>query len=60
MDLNLSFEGPACTDAAEIIAGVTSHIHTVMVSYKADGASLSNRQKYPYFFKTIPQFNFDR
>ncbi|KAK7475017.1 hypothetical protein BaRGS_00033764, partial [Batillaria attramentaria] len=47
--------GPACSDAAEPIAALSRHFHAVMVSYGAEAASLSNRQIYPYFFRTIPQ-----
>lgn len=46
--------GPACSDAAEPVAALTRHFHAVMVSYGAEAASLSHREKYPYFFRTIP------
>ncbi|XP_076448850.1 uncharacterized protein LOC143285448 [Babylonia areolata] len=52
--------GPACSDAAEPIAALTRHFHTMMVSYGAEAASLSDRTKYPYFFRTIPQVNHHR
>ena len=55
--LYLCLTGPACSDAAEPIAALTRHFHTMMVSYTAEAASLSDREKYPYFFRTIPQVN---
>ncbi|KAL8610364.1 hypothetical protein ACOMHN_041178 [Nucella lapillus] len=52
--------GPACSDAAEPIAALTRHFHTMMVSYGAEASSLADRTKYPYFFRTIPQVNHHR
>lgn len=49
--------GPGCSDAAEPIAALTGHFHTLMVSYGAEASSLADRAKYPYFFRTIPQVN---
>ncbi|XP_050398346.1 uncharacterized protein LOC126816156 [Patella vulgata] len=52
--------GPACSDAAEPIAALSKHFNVVVVSYEAEADSLSNRFKYPYFFRTIPQVNHHR
>ncbi|PVD21200.1 hypothetical protein C0Q70_19369 [Pomacea canaliculata] len=53
----LGILGPGCSDAAEPIAALTGHFHTLMVSYGAEASSLADRAKYPYFFRTIPQVN---
>ncbi|OXA51550.1 Gamma-aminobutyric acid type B receptor subunit 1 [Folsomia candida] len=45
--------GPACSDTAEPLAGVATHFKTVVISYSAEGSSFSDREKYPYFFRTI-------
>nr|CAD7258606.1 unnamed protein product [Timema shepardi] len=45
--------GPACSDTVEPLAGVTKHFKTVVISYSAEGSSFSDRDKYPYFFRTI-------
>ncbi|CAL8112812.1 unnamed protein product [Orchesella dallaii] len=45
--------GPACSDTAEPLAGVATHFKTVVISYSAEGSSFSDRDKYPYFFRTI-------
>ncbi|XP_066143378.1 uncharacterized protein [Euwallacea fornicatus] len=45
--------GPACSDTVEPLAGVSKHYHTLIISYAAEGSSFSNREKYPYFFRTI-------
>lgn len=45
--------GPACSDTVEPLAGVSKHYKTLVISYSAEGASFSNREKYPYFFRTI-------
>lgn len=45
--------GPACSDTVEPLAGVSRHYKTLMISYSAEGASFSDRKKYPYFFRTI-------
>ncbi|ESO82631.1 hypothetical protein LOTGIDRAFT_109151 [Lottia gigantea] len=52
--------GPACSDAAEPIAALSKHFNMVVVSYEAEADSLSNRNKYPYFFRTIPQVDHHR
>lgn len=45
--------GPACSDAVEPLAGVSKHYKTVVISYSAEGSKFSDRNKYPYFFRTI-------
>lgn len=45
--------GPACSDTVEPLAGVSKHYKTLVISYSAEGASFSDREKYPYFFRTI-------
>ncbi|XP_059485869.1 receptor-type guanylate cyclase gcy-19-like isoform X2 [Neocloeon triangulifer] len=45
--------GPACSDTVEPLAGVSRHYKTVIISYSAEGSSFSDREKYPYFFRTI-------
>ncbi|KAL3282262.1 hypothetical protein HHI36_005453 [Cryptolaemus montrouzieri] len=45
--------GPACSDTVEPLARVSKHYQTMIVSYSAEGASFSDRDKYPYFFRTI-------
>lgn len=45
--------GPACSDTVEPLAGVSKHYKTLVISYSAEGASFSDRSKYPYFFRTI-------
>ncbi|CAH1117481.1 unnamed protein product [Phaedon cochleariae] len=45
--------GPACSETVEPIAGVSKHYRVLIVSYSAEGASFSDRLKYPYFFRTI-------
>lgn len=45
--------GPACSDTVEPLAGVAKHYKTVIISYSAEGSSFSDREKYPYFFRTI-------
>lgn len=47
--------GPACTETLEPIVGVAQHYNTVIISYSAEGALFSKREKYPYFFRTIPE-----
>jgi ABC-type branched-subunit amino acid transport system substrate-binding protein len=50
---NLVISGPACSETAEPLAGVATHFKTVVISYSAEGSSFSDREKYPYFFRTI-------
>ena len=45
--------GPACSDTAEPLAGVAKHFKTIVISYSAEGSSFNDREKYPYFFRTI-------
>ncbi|KAK2703017.1 uncharacterized protein LOC136042185 isoform X2 [Artemia franciscana] len=45
--------GPACSNTVEPIAGVAKHFRTVVISYSAEGSFFSDRDKYPYFFRTI-------
>ncbi|XP_047475227.1 atrial natriuretic peptide receptor 2-like isoform X2 [Penaeus chinensis] len=47
--------GPACSDTVEPLAGVAKHFYTVVLSYSAEGAIFNDREKYPYFFRTIPE-----
>ncbi|XP_054721355.1 atrial natriuretic peptide receptor 2-like [Uloborus diversus] len=49
--------GPACSDTVEPIAGVAKHFKTLIISYSAEGAFFDDRDKYPYFFRTIPENN---
>ncbi|XP_052822135.1 uncharacterized protein LOC106880693 isoform X4 [Octopus bimaculoides] len=52
--------GPGCTDEAEPIAAISKHFNMIIVSYSAGAASLNNKQKYPYFFRTVPHINYYR
>jgi ABC-type branched-subunit amino acid transport system substrate-binding protein len=45
--------GPACSESVEPIAGVSKHFRMTVISYSAEGASFSDREAYPYFFRTI-------
>lgn len=45
--------GPACSDTVEPVAGVSKLYNVVVISYSAEGSSFSDREKYPYFFRTI-------
>uniref|UniRef100_A0A182QRN7 receptor protein-tyrosine kinase n=1 Tax=Anopheles farauti TaxID=69004 RepID=A0A182QRN7_9DIPT len=45
--------GPACSETVEPIAGVSKHFRMAVISYSAEGAFLSDRETYPYFFRTI-------
>ncbi|XP_076270946.1 uncharacterized protein LOC143202875 isoform X1 [Rhynchophorus ferrugineus] len=45
--------GPACSDTVEPLAGVSKYYHIMAISYSAEGSSFSDREKYPYFFRTI-------
>ncbi|KAK0061791.1 venus kinase receptor [Biomphalaria pfeifferi] len=46
--------GTGCSDPAERIAALSKHFNMMMVSYGAEAQSLSDREKYPYFFRTVP------
>lgn len=37
--------GPACSDTLEALAGVSKHYNTLVVSYSAEGATFSDREK---------------
>lgn len=52
--------GPGCSDEAEPIAAVSKHFNMIIVSYSAEAAALNNRQKYPFFFRTVPHINYYR
>lgn len=52
--------GPGCSDEAEPIAALSRHFNMLVVSYGAEASSLSDRQKYPYFYRTIPQVDHHR
>ncbi|ETN62085.1 venus kinase receptor [Anopheles darlingi] len=45
--------GPACSETIEPIAGISKHFRMAVISYSAEGASLTDRETYPYFFRTI-------
>lgn len=47
------FSGPWCSDSVEPLLAATGHFRTVTVSYSAEGSMFSDREKYPYFFRTI-------
>ncbi|XP_068222552.1 uncharacterized protein [Palaemon carinicauda] len=47
--------GPACSDTVEPLAGVAKHFNTVVLSYSAEGAIFNEHEKYPSFFRTIPE-----
>lgn len=34
-------------------SALSKHIHMAVISYSAEGVSLKDREKYPYFFRTI-------
>lgn len=45
--------GPACTETVEPLAAVSKHYNSLIISFSAEGADYSDRDKYPYFFRTI-------
>lgn len=45
--------GPACSETVEPLVGVSTHYETVIISYSAEGSSFNDRNRYPYFFRTI-------
>ncbi|XP_055386456.1 atrial natriuretic peptide receptor 2-like isoform X2 [Condylostylus longicornis] len=45
--------GPACSETVEPIAGVSKHTRMTVISYSAEGALFTDRNTYPYFFRTI-------
>ena len=46
--------GPACTETADPIAGVSKHYNTIIISYGAESLHLANRDAFPLFFRTVP------
>ena len=59
-NISFSLPGPGCSDEAEPIAALSRHFNMLVVSYGAEASSLSDRQKYPYFYRTIPQVDHHR
>nr|XP_045607313.1 atrial natriuretic peptide receptor 2-like isoform X2 [Procambarus clarkii] len=51
----IGFVGPACSDTVEPIAGVSKYFNVPIISYGAEGAIFSDKDHYPYFFRTIPE-----
>ncbi|XP_076631100.1 uncharacterized protein LOC143346666 [Colletes latitarsis] len=49
--------GPACSETVEPLIDISKHYKTVVISYSAEGSSFNNREKYPYFFRTIGENN---
>jgi Receptor family ligand binding region len=49
----LSQISKACSEAVEPIAGISKHFKMNVITYSAEGVSLSDREQYPYFFRTI-------
>lgn len=50
--------GPACSDTALAVAGLATRYNYVMISYAVEAMVLSlDRNRYKYFFRTIPQIN---
>ncbi|KAK7078148.1 hypothetical protein SK128_007038 [Halocaridina rubra] len=47
--------GPACSDTVEPLVGVANRFETVVLSYSAEGAIFDEQEKYPSFFRTIPE-----
>ncbi|XP_034938536.1 uncharacterized protein [Chelonus insularis] len=45
--------GPACSDTIEPLIGISRHYKTVVISYSAEGSTFNDRNRYPYFFRTI-------
>lgn len=45
--------GPACSETVEPLAGISTHYSTTVISYSAEGSNFLDRDKYPYFFRTI-------
>ncbi|XP_072031852.1 gamma-aminobutyric acid type B receptor subunit 2-like [Amphiura filiformis] len=44
--------GPACSTAAQSVAETAYHWNLVTMSYSAASSALSDREKYPYFYRT--------
>lgn len=49
--------GPACSETVEPLIGVSKHFYTPVISYAAEGSNFDDREKYPYFFRTIGENN---
>ena len=49
--------GPACSVQMEIVAEVSPLYNTIVMGYSVEGVGLSNRQKYPLFFRTSPSYS---
>ena len=49
-----NISGTGCSDPAERVASLSKHFNMLMVSYGAEAQDLSDREKYPYFFRTVP------
>ena len=51
--------GPACSDTVEPIAGVSKFFRTVVITYSAEGSisgsTIEEKDKYPYFYRTIAE-----
>lgn len=45
--------GPPCTETVEPLVAISKLYRNVIISYSAEGADYSDREKYPYFFRTI-------
>lgn len=45
--------GPACSHTLHVLSPISSHIQLPIVSYSADGGSLSDRSLNPYMFRSI-------
>ena len=48
--------GPACSVQAELVAEVSPFYNIIVMGYSVEGVSLTNRQKYPLFFRTSPSY----
>ena len=49
--------GPACSKATLPIAEVSRFHNTILMGYGADDVSLSDRTKFPFFFRTNPSID---
>lgn len=48
--------GPACSVQTEIIAEVSPLYNTIVMGYSVEGVALTDREKYPLFFRTSPSY----
>ncbi|KAK3745173.1 hypothetical protein QZH41_011976, partial [Actinostola sp. cb2023] len=46
--------GPACSKPTMPIAAVSRYHNMIVMGYGADDVSLSDRERYPYYFRTAP------